>query len=161
MFPRERQASPPPQAGDAAGPALCGDSVSPPWARHRCGLQGNQHLFFQQMGGNFSGRALTLDGSCLALLCAGSSRLKMVGSSTGRMGTDVKEHEMWPGGIRVHHKVPDVLHPQLVPTTPRVLLWPAQPPRASWKNWGPKVPSWHKAQPVAQGKLVPPCPALQ
>lgn len=53
---------------------------------------------------------------------------------------DVKEHEMWPRGIRIHHEVPDMLHPQLVPTTPRVLLWPAQPPRACWKNWGAKVP---------------------
>lgn len=72
-------------------------------------------VFFQQKGGNFSGRALILNGSCLMLLCAGSSHLEMAGISTGRVGMDVQEQEMGPRGIRVHHKVPDVLHPHRSP----------------------------------------------
>lgn len=118
------------------------------------GLQANHHYFFQQKGGNFSGRALILNGSCLMLLCAGSSHLEMAGTNTGRVGMDVQEDEMRPRGIWIHHKVPDMLHPHWCPQHSGSCCGLAQPPHTCWKNRWPKVPLRHKAQPVSHGKLV-------
>lgn len=115
LFPRERQASLPLQVSHAAGHVLHSDSVPELWAHHLHGWQANHHYFFQQKDGNYFGRALISNGSCLTLLCTGSSHLEMASTGTGRAGMDVEEHKMWPRGIWIHHKVPDMLHPHQSP----------------------------------------------